>query len=326
MQMFVNQKHLEQTHLLISGLNTDCRQKLIRIKRVWGHNHPPMLKNFPCDEGGTHPQKPILFPESAFHKKKRWGKQGKYLTSNSSNSCVEGVHLGWAWALPTVASGSPELTLRLAQSSGLTTQTHRTQETEALCACACFLRLSAIRGSNGKRKCLTLTNAIRHCEHKIDIDWNVTQKYAQLPPPPPPPCRTMAAVAQPSSPPHHPACHHQWPPYALFRVRESFVGSLRGSRLVTMTQDDERWWKTSTSVHHGTLVSLQDKKKKSKKGKTVTQRTMVAQKDSLGRVKRGVFGALSLLGWIKEFSKAIEDRNFEKFKNHWTLRGKNLYG
>lgn len=42
---------------------------------------------------------------------------------------------------------------------------------------------SGWRGWNGKRKCLTLTNVIRHCEHKIDIDWNVTQKYAQLPPP-----------------------------------------------------------------------------------------------------------------------------------------------
>lgn len=28
-----------------------------------------------------------------------------------------------------------------------------------------------------KQKCLTLTNVIRHCEHKIDIDWNVTHTY-----------------------------------------------------------------------------------------------------------------------------------------------------
>lgn len=30
-----------------------------------------------------------------------------------------------------------------------------------------------------KQKCLTLTNVIRHCEHKIDIDWNVTHTYTQ---------------------------------------------------------------------------------------------------------------------------------------------------
>lgn len=73
----------------------------------------------------------------------------------------------------------------------------------------CLSARLPFRGSNGKRKCLTLTNAIRHCKHKIDIDWNVTQKYAQLPPP---------------SQRHH---HHgttmmpcQWPPYAPLWVRE----------------------------------------------------------------------------------------------------------
>lgn len=60
------------------------------------------------------------------------------------------------------------------------------------------------RGWNGKRKCLTLTNVIRHCEHKIDIDWNVTQKYAQLPPPQHTmPCLSTPLLATPlhSTPP-----------------------------------------------------------------------------------------------------------------------------
>lgn len=105
----------------------------------------------------------------------------------------------WAWAL-TRASGWAEWLYGPEQGAGFKART-TLGFLLLLPASSAVLPFcpSAIRGSNGKRKCLTLTNAIRHCEHKIDIDWNVTQKYAQLPPPP----RRSTTTIAPPLPPWH---------------------------------------------------------------------------------------------------------------------------
>lgn len=198
----------------------------------------------------------------------------------------------------------------------------------------CLSARLPFRGSNGKRKCLTLTNAIRHCKHKIDIDWNVTQKYAQLPPPsqrhhhdamPMAAIRTTVSawvsaeavctekkyiVSMNSSfilfrnqmfifhrylfgfqisnkTKHFSRCPLRW-----ISIRESKKATFYSRctcRRLTMTQDDDRWWKTSTSVHHATLVFPEKKS---------NRELWFPEKNILVGMKSGFFHALFFLGWF----------------------------